>query len=145
MSSENTSLQSIVDDLRRSAKEVEIESNDSMDSEVSNEPQNPTHVDRIEEARTNETVETYNARKEIRKSVGRIGVALIYAAGAAAMVIMAVYLCCLVASPFYPQALEIEKNFEPLFDKIVHTAPWVLLFIFGDARKLSKLIGNNND
>ncbi|WP_457593925.1 hypothetical protein [Hydrogenimonas sp.] len=135
----------IVNDLRRSAEEVKTKSNSSLENEPSDEPQNPTHVDRIEEAKTNETVETYNARKEIRKSVGRIGVALIYAAGIAAMVIMAVYLCCLVASPFYPQALEIEKNFEPLFDKIVHTAPWVLLFIFGDARKLSKLIGNNNE
>ena len=144
MSVENNSLQTIIDNLRQSAEEIETKSNGNSKHEAS-EPQNPTHVDRIEEAKANETVETYNARKEIRKSVGRIGVTLVYAAGVGTIVILAVYLCCLVASPFYPQAVEIEKNFEPLFEKIVQTVPWILLFIFGDARKLSKLIGNNND
>jgi|GEM_PF-3861173 hypothetical protein len=121
---------------------------DRSDSETSrtdgDEPKNPQHIDRIEAARTDEQVETYNARKEIRKSVGRMGVWMVYAGGFGVIAVSAIYLGSLGLSPWWDSAAKVTANFEPLFDKIVQTMPWVLLFIFGDAKKLAKAIGNDD-
>ncbi len=136
----NQDLKRMIEEMRNVPEEDIEEKEEEQKGAL---PKSAYHIDRIEEAKTNEAIESFNARKAIRKSLGRVGVWLIYAAGIFTIFIALIFLGCLILEPFYAKATLIKNNFEPLFDEIIKTLPWILLFIFGDYRKLARLINND--
>jgi len=123
-----------VDYIRRYAQDDTIQHQDD-DNAVHTHGEE--EIDRIAEAQTDEQVEHYNSRREIRKSVGKASVVLIWATSIMAIVIMCIYVGCLAVEPFVDHLHEVRENFEKLFYKMIDIAPWVLLFLFGDIKKLS--------
>lgn len=96
--------------------------------------------DRVKEARDREAATQYNTKAEIRIAVSRASQWLIYAMAGGAIVILCVYLGCLGLEPFYPEAKEIKENYEVLFFDMFKLLPWLLLFLFGDAKKIGSLL-----
>ncbi len=103
-------------------------------------PQGAEEIDRIVEAQTDEQVEHYNSRREIRKSIGKASVMLVWSASIFAVIISCIYIGCLAAEPYVEHVKEVKENFEILFFKMFDLLPWILLFLFGDIKKLSETV-----